>query len=79
MTTKIYTVMDLDAEELDKHVITAPNDAVAMRIMKNSLKQDKLLAMNAERYDLICLGELDGGIKICNLEEIRKQMEPSQE
>ena len=79
MTTKIYTVLDIDAGELDRHVLTAPNDTVAMRIMKNSLNQDKLLKMNADRYDLICLGELEGGKKVCNLDEIRKTMEPTSE
>ena len=72
---KIYTVLDIDAEELDKHVFTAPNDTVAMRIIKNSLSQDKFLKMNADHYDLIRLGDVESGEKVCNLDEIRKQME----
>lgn len=75
---KIYTVLDIDAEQLDNHVFTAPNDTVAMRIIKNSLTQDKFLKMNAERYELICVAELENGTKICNLEEIRKTMETTE-
>lgn len=75
---KIYTVLDKDAEQLDNHVFTAPNDTVAMRIIKNSLTQDKYLKMNAERYDLICLGEMEGGNQICNLEEIRQKIDEAQ-
>ena len=74
---KIYTVLDIDAMELDNHVFTAPNDTVAMRIIKNSLSQDKFLKMNADHFDLICLGVLENGQKVCNLDEIRKQMEPT--
>lgn len=78
---KIYTVLDIDAQELDKHVFTAPNDTVAMRIMKNSLTQDKFLKMNADRYELICICDTDKqlGDKVCNLDEIRKNMETSSE
>lgn len=76
---KIYTVLDIDAEQLDNHVFTAPNDTVAMRIIKNSLTQDKFLKMNADKYELICIGELIGGEKVCNLDEIRKTMETDSE
>ena len=76
---KIYTVLDKDAEQLDNHVFTAPNDTVAMRIIKNSLTQDKFLKMNADKYELICVAELEGGETVCNLEEIRKTMETSSE
>lgn len=76
---KIYTVLDIDAEQLDNHVFTAPNDTVAMRIIKNSLTQDKFLKMNADHYDLICLGDLENGNKVCNLDEIRQKMEADSE
>lgn len=75
---KIYTVLDIDAMELDNHVFTAPNDTVAMRIIKNSLSQDKFLKMNADHFELICLGVLENGEKVCNLDEIRQQMEPNE-
>ena len=76
---KIYTVLDIDAQELDRHVFTAPNDTVAMRIMKNSLTQDKFLKMNADKYELICVADVETGNKVCNLEEIRKQMDTDSE
>lgn len=76
---KIYTLLDLDANELNERTMTMPTDAVAKRVMKTSLEKDEMLNKNADRYNLVCLGEFDktkGIVKseittVCNIADLK--------
>lgn len=79
---KLYTIFDKDAEEHNERLITTVNDAVAKRILKTSMAQDKALMINAKNYELIYLGLFDketGTITperrhVCELQELKDEM-----
>lgn len=55
----IYAIYDKDAEQFNEKTLQAPNDAVAIRVIKNSQKKDEMLNENADRYELHYSGRYD--------------------
>ncbi|WGL30978.1 nonstructural protein [Dipodfec virus UOA04_Rod_615] len=86
MILKIYALYDKDAETLNERTFNAPNEKVAKRILKETLKNDRTLANNAEHYELHDCGQYDteSGISgdgkskhVCGLEELLGMAEPA--
>lgn len=79
MLLKIYALYDKDAETLNERTFNAPNEKVAKRMIKESMKNDTVLKENAEHYELHYCAQYDteNGItgngkseKICELKEL---------
>ncbi len=59
MILKIYSIYDIDAENLNERTFCATNHKVAKRMITETLRNDKVLAHNAEHYELHYLGQFD--------------------
>lgn len=89
MLLKIYSIYDKDSENLNERTFNATNEKVAKRMLKETLRNDKVLAHNAEHYELHECGTFDteNGIsgnghskKVCELSELLgmpEQAEPA--
>lgn len=87
MILKIYAIYDKDAESLNERTFTAPNDKVAKRILKQTLKHDSVLAENADRYEVhyCAMYDTESGIsgtgkseKVFELSELLSMPEPAE-
>lgn len=79
MKIKIYCLFDKESEQYNQITFNAPNDKVAKRIIKTTLKNDKQLAQNAKAYEVHCIGEFDteepkSENKVFEVQEIKDEM-----
>lgn len=86
MILRIYALYDKDAETLNERTFNAPNEKVAKRILKETLKNDHTLANNASHYELHDCGQYDTesgitangkSVVICSLESLLSMAEPA--
>ena len=79
MILKIYAIYDKDGENFNERTFCAPNNKVAIRMIKQTLKNDVVLKENAEHYELHEMAQYDteSGIqgngttkRVCGLEEL---------
>lgn len=84
MILQIYALYDKDAETLNERTFNAPNEKVAKRILKETLKNDITLAHNAEHYELHECGQYDTesgitangkSVVVCGLETLLSMAE----
>ena len=59
MKLNYYTIYDKVSDSYGERPFLAPNDATAMRSIKNTQRNDKQFNINADDYALYCVGSYD--------------------